>query len=369
MHAEAIPGIGACYRRNALRRFVAQHAEGFAHRVLVVLGQMAGVGSRIREHLVLLVECLRDRQGGACGEAEARVRLALKGGEVEQEWRGLGGWSGLFGHAALPALAGRDDRLGLRPVPEALGSFLGIVLVLLESRVEPAARVLSSRNAEVCPYFEVGPRHETLDPLLALDHDRQGGGLHAAHGGQVEAAVLGIERGHRTRAIDADQPVGFGAAARGIGQRHQLLAVAQALECLPDRLGRHRLQPKALDRLPRARVLRDQAKDEFALASGIAGIDDAIDVLALDQSRQQLEPLFVACDRVQVEVRRDDGQVRERPFAALDLHAFGRLDLDQMPDRGGHHVTLAFEIVLHAWQSTERAGDVGGDGGFLGDDQ
>ena len=44
-------------------------------------------------------------------------------------------------------------------------------------------------------------------------------------------------------------------------------------------------------------------------------------------------------------------------------------DLEQMPDRRREHVAVALEVVLVPREASQRARDVGGDGGFLGDDQ
>jgi hypothetical protein len=129
---------------------------------------------------------------------------------------------------------------------------------------------------------------------FALDHDGQRRRLHAADRGLVEAAFLGVEGRHGARAVDADQPVGFRAAARGIGQRLHFLVGAQVGEAVADRGGGHRLQPQAAHRLLLLAqgVLRDVAEDQLALAARVAGIDQAGDVLALDQAGQQLEALL-----------------------------------------------------------------------------
>ena len=79
-----------------------------------------------------------------------------------------------------------------------------------------------------------------------------------------EAAGLGVERGHRTRAVDADQPVRFGAADRGVAQALDLLRGAQVGESVADRLRGHRLQPQALHRLLAAGVLGDEVEDQLA---------------------------------------------------------------------------------------------------------
>ena len=46
-----------------------------------------------------------------------------------------------------------------------------------------------------------------------------------------------------------------------------VLVAAQLREAVADRRGRHRLQPQALDRLVRLRVLHDVAEDQLALAA------------------------------------------------------------------------------------------------------
>src|ERR1039458_5863727 len=68
-------------------------------------------------------------------------------------------------------------------------------------------------------------------------------------------------------------------------------------------------------------------------------------------------------------MRRDDGQMFERPFAARGLDAFGRHDGEQMADRRRKDVMVAFVIVVHFLEPAERLGDVAGDGRFLRDDE
>jgi hypothetical protein len=82
-------------------------------------------------------------------------------------------------------------------------------------------------------------------------------------------------------------------AARRVGQRQHLRVGAQVCKTVADRLGRHALQPQALDGFlefapRRLRVLQDQAKDQLTLAPGVAGVDDVLDVLAADQLDQRV---------------------------------------------------------------------------------
>jgi len=193
----------------------------------------------------------------------------------------------------------------------------------------------------------------------SLDHDRQGRRLHAAHGGQEEAAALAVEGGHGTRAVDTDQPVGFGAAAGSVGQRQHLLVLAQAGEAVADGLLRHRLQPQALDRLLRLGLLRDQAEDQFPFAPRVAGVDQAGDILALDQAVQHLQARFGLGNGAQVEMRGDHRQVGEAPFAALDLVLVRGGDLDQVAHGRRQHVLVVLEVLVVLGKPPEGTRNVG----------
>ena len=356
-------------RELPVRMHVGQHLHRLADGADVILGQRLGVGPRVGQDLVPLVQRLGQRQGGLGREAEAPVGVALQAGQVEERRRGLRGRARLLGDGAGLAFAVGDDRARTVAVPEPLGPQVGVRRIALEPRIEPAALVGTGLRTEGRLDLEVGPRHELADPLLALDDDRQRRGLYPADGGQVEAAVTRVERGHRARAVDADQPVGLRAAAGGVGERQHLPVLAQRVEAVADRAGRHGLQPEAADRLPGVRMLDDQPEDQLALAPGVAGVDQRVDVLALDQPCQQLEPVRALLDRLEIELGRDDRQVGERPLPALDLVLLRRRDLDQVADRRRQDELVALEVVALLGEAAQRPRDVGGHGGLLGDDQ
>jgi hypothetical protein len=151
---------------------------------------------------------LRERQRTLGGKAEAAVRFALQAGQVVQEGRGLGGGLGFLGGDAGLAGAGCGDGRCALLVPDPFGLALA-VLVLLEFRVEPAARILASLGAEASEHFPIVPSLEGANPLFALEQDRERRGLHPPDCGEVEAALLRIEGGHGAGAVDAHQPIGF----------------------------------------------------------------------------------------------------------------------------------------------------------------
>jgi hypothetical protein len=326
------PAVGEhLARKAAVFVRAVEHAERLAHRGHVILGQRHRFGSRIAERLVLFIERLADRGGGLGGETEAPEGVALQRHEAEK----LLGVDGdelrrLFDRARAAA-ARVGHGAGLLLAPEALGLELGMLLVLLEVRVLPKALVGAVLAAEARRDFPVVLRLEAVDLVFAVHHDRERGRLHAADGREEEASVLGVEGRHGAGAVDADEPVGLGAAARGRLERLHLLVGAQLLEGVADRLVGHRLQPQAAHRLLALAVLHDVAEDQLALAPGIAGVDDVGHLAAPEHFRERLELVLGLLDGLEIEVRRQHRQVLEGPAAALDVEFLGALISSRWP--------------------------------------
>ena len=302
------------FRERAVLRS-AQHGERFFHGVEIIFRQRARVGTRISEYFVFFVQRLRERQRGARGETEPSVGRALQTGEVEQQGRRLRRRFAFFlDFAGLVVAFGLDGPCAFF-VPDTLGAKIWITFPFLfclgEFLVYPAAGVITGSNAERAVYFPVILGHEAFDFLFALDQDRQRWRLHAAHRRFVKTAALGVERGHCARAVDADQPIGFRAADRGVGQRQHFFVAAQMFEAFLDRAGGHGLQPQALHRLLAAGVTGDVTENQLALATRVAGIDDAGDIFAFKQFGQKPQPCFRFLDRQQIKMRRDHRQVGE----------------------------------------------------------
>ena len=266
------------------------------------------------------------------------------------------------------AFAFRRDGPSLRFLPQALCTRVRVVC-LAKRLVEPAAVVLAAGGAKGSEDFPVVARLEGADLGLALDEDRECRGLHAPDRRELKSARLGVERGHRAGAVDADEPVGFRAAHRGIREWPHRLVLAQRGETILDRVLRHRLQPQAPDRLARLRVLNDVAEDELAFPTCVARVDQLGDVLALHQPEQQLQASFGLFQRSQREPGWNHRKVSECPLTSFDFLLVGRADLEQVPDRRRQHVLVALEIVVVTRETAKRPGDVGGHGRFLGDDE
>ncbi len=140
-------------------------------------------------------------------------------------------------------------------------------------------------------------------------------------------------------------------------------------KAIADRGSRHGLQPEPLDGLLGFRVLNDVTENQFTFAPGVARIHDGADILALDELDQNFQPRLILFDGEQIKVRRNDGQVGERPFAALHLELFRHGDGEQMADRRRDDVLVIFVEVRVLLKLAERLGNVPGDRRFFGDDE
>jgi len=310
---------------------------------------VARVGTRVGQGLVTFVQALSQRQRGLGRETKFAVGLALQAGQVKQAGAGLRGGRGLFGHAGRLAAHRVDDGLRFGGGPLPVGFLFG-VFFFFPGRVEPLAGIGAGSGGELGVDFPIVAAHELADLLFALDHHGQRGRLHPAHGGQEEAAIARVERGHGAGAVDAHQPVGFRPAAGGVGQALHLLFAAQAVKAVADRLWRHGLQPQALDgfvqRLGATCVLLDQAEDQFPLAPRVAGVDEAVHVFAFGLPDHGAQAALGFVHRLQVKVRRDHGQVGKTPLAAFHVVLLGGLDLHQVAHRAGDHIAVVLEMVV-----------------------
>ena len=384
-HALAGPDValvecGARVRRQVRQLAGGEHGHGLLHRAQVVFRQGAAVGARVGQGLVPFVQALRQRQRGFGAEAKAPVGLALQAGEVVEQPAGLGAGLGFFAHLRRLAAHGGGDGLGGGGVPEAVGLELGVGGVasgFFEARVKPLAGVAAGLGIKAGVQLPVVAALEGADFFFALDHHRQRRRLHPAHGGEEKTAVAAVEGGQGAGAVDAHQPVGLGAAARGVGQRAHLRVAAQGAKAVADGLRRHRLQPQPLHRLAQplgaASVLLDQPEDQLALAPGVAGVDQRRHVFALGQLDHSVEARLGFLDRPQVELRRDHRQVGKAPLAALDLVGLGGGDLHQVPHRRSDEVALVLVVLVVlvelARQRRQGAHQVLCDRGFFGDYQ
>src|SRR4051794_2157257 len=333
-----------------------------------VARQVARAGARIGQGLVLLVAALRGAQRAARAEAVARVGLALQRREVVQERRALLALGLVeLGDLAAHAAHGGDDGVRLVGALQArLGAGVEAALV--------AARALGLEGGVDQPVL-LGL--EGADLLLAARDDGQRRRLHAPErDGAVERGAQ--PDGGRARGVHADDPVGLRARLRRVAQLAEVRLVAQLAEGVAHRLIGHRVQPQALDGLLRLHVLVDVGEDQFALAPGVAGVDDRLDVLAAQLVAHDLHLLLGALvAHHELEGARHDRQIGHAPLLELVVVLVGLGELDEVTDGPGDDVLRALQpargLVPHAGVLLERAGQYAGevlaDGRLLGDDE
>ena len=334
--------------------------------------EVAAVGARVADELVLLVEGLGEVEGALGAEAVQAIGVALQLGEVVEEGRGQLAGLGLDrGDDGLAGAGAGDDRGGLAAVGGQAAALAGILGPGLagDGRAKPCALIGERRGLGGGDRLEAGDHlaivlgHEVADRQLALDEDRQGRGLHAA-----DRDVLIEDEAVGAREVHADQPVGAAAAAGGVGEAVVVGAAAQLGEAVGDRLAGERRDPQAADRLGAAGGLVDVAEDELALAAGVGGADDPGDGAVAQDPAHDGELLGGAGHDDQRELVGEHRQGGEAPAlpGRVDLVRLG--ERDEVADRPADDVAVAGVTAVAAPRGAEGGGDVPGDGGLLGDD-
>ena len=305
------------------------------------MGQIAAVGARIGEQLVLFVERLRDFERLGGGQAEQPVGLALKGGQVVELGRGLRPAGALvFGHHALLPPHARGDLLRLIAI---------IAAQLLRLGVEPQPGVI----AEVGADLPVIARREGADLAVARHEQRQGGGLHAADGEQhVVPERIGA------RGVHADDPVGLAAAARARVQPVVGRIGLQRRKALADSRVGHGGNPQPIDGLPAPRLIVDIAEDQLALAAAVGGADHAVDFGIAQELFKHRKLRTRLGDDLRLERLGQHGQRVHRPLFPIGVQLVRVAQRHQMTDGPADNILLPDDHALAAPARAQHPRDV-----------
>ena len=342
----------------------------------VILRQRARVGAGVGDHLVALVEGLRDLQGAARGETVAVVRLALERGEIVEARCGLTAAFFLFGDGhgrrarPLAAYARGEDGFAEGLFPDAIDAIMIVAFGFLKMRALVNAFVATLRNFECGGHAPVVAGLEISDFQLADVEDGEGGGLDTADGGDVAGAGAEHPLGERAGAVDSDEPVALAAATRGVGEAGHLLAIAKLLEGFLNTARGHRLHPRAFHGELRFRELVEIGEDQLALASGVAGIDDGADVFAGEEFFQRVEAIFGVLDGLEAKFFGNDGQRLQPPEAVfLLVDVLRHFEFHEVAECVRDDKFVVFVMVACLGNFPEGAREVGRNGRFLGDDE
>ena len=237
---------------------------------------------------------------------------------------------------------------------------LDFVLVFPERFIEPSPGIFAVGRTECADDLIQFARLEFLNLVFAIDDDGERRCLYASQRGDSAAASPAESQRKCARGVDAYQPIRLVAAARRAGQRLHLSVAAQSRESVADSLWRHRLQPKTIDCFFRAGVLDDVAEDQFALAAGVAGIDDLGDVLVSYELSQHADATAHFFRWLKFKLRRHDGELFHVPFV-LFFHGSGYRELKELTHGPRDQVSVVLVVILAFFEAAERLGDIARD--------
>lgn len=312
-----------------------------------IFREIAGIGARIGEQLVLFVEPLHQRKRLLGAESVAGVGVTLEGGEVVERWR-LGAFflrvdarhdGGLF-------VAGADDALA----SALIGKTSALIFILPEQ----------AHTGHIRLYFVEWLALEIADGAFALHDHCQCWCLHTASG-----KLRVVAAGEGAGGVEANDPIGF--AAR-LGRAVEVVVFRRRLEmgeALADGLVGLARDPETAHRLFDVRFFDDPARDELAFAAGVGGDDDLANVGAFHQARDCAELLARLRDDDEIHVLWQDRQRVHAPgfvFFAVMLRIGQR---DKMAQRPGDDVFLIFKITVVFSADAQHTGELAANGWFF----
>lgn len=314
-----------------------------------VFADMAAVGPGVGEDFGL-VEGLGGCEGLFGGEAEPSVHVLLKAGEVVELRCG----DALFFGDDFPDGEGQGAQLF--DECESLG--FGFVF---------AVGTDEAGGAVVGDDAPVGFRFKGVDFDVAFGDEGEDGGLNAADAPEeVAGAVFGrVVAG----GVEADDPVGFAAAAGGLIERVELASVAQFAEALLDGIAGEGLDPETAEGFvagfgPGENI----AEDEFALAAGIGGADDFIGLFEERDDYFELILRTLVAPGAELKGFGEHGEVFHPPGLPVRIVFVGFAQFHEVTEGPGDGPAVAFDPALFALICAQHGGEIAGDRRFFGKD-
>ena len=130
-----------------------------------------------------------------------------------------------------------------------------------------------------------------------------------------------IQHGKKPCGIDSHQPVGLGTAEGSIPKSVIIRTGAQVCKAFPYGGVLHTGNPEPLHGLLATRQLVDAAKDQLALASGIAGIYHFRHIRGIYQLFENIKLLFLILSHYHLPMFRQDRQIIISPLGILGIIA------------------------------------------------
>ena len=193
-----------------------------------------------------------------------------------------------------------------------------------------------------------------------LHQQRKGRRYHAPH---VQGAV--VHHGKQAGGVDAHQPVRLAAAEGGGVEVIVLRTVAEIVKALKNRRILHGGDPEPLYALAAVVEIIRCAKDQLALAPGVAGVDDLANVLSVHEGAQCVHLLLLVPRHGVLPAIRQNGQVLPSPFAVLFVVGVRIRKLRKMPEAPGDEIAAARKKTVLAPACAKNGGNAPCHGGLF----
>lgn len=125
------------------------------------------------------------------------------------------------------------------------------------------------------------------------------------------------------------------------------------------------MQPETVNWLLCGGVLDDIAKDQFAFAPRVAGIDNVRHIFVLDELTKNIDARTHSFCRREFKFRGHNGQFLHIPLV-LRFHGSGYRQLKELTDGPRNEIFLILVVILAFLEAAERLGDIAGHGWLLG---
>lgn len=312
-----------------------------------ILGDVAGVGTGIGEHLVVLIEGLHHGQGLFRRIGVLPVGVPLEFREV------VGG-----GRRRLPPLAleGADDRLLPRQTPGQGPGFLPVEDTGLSLPVPPGGGEALQPDLEGVKL----PGPEGADGLLPVHDEGQGGGLHPP-GGELGVILAGEGPGH----IEAHQPVGLAPGPGGVEEIVILRGRPQAGKALPDGPVGLGGDPQPLRGTLPPGLLQDPAGHQLPLPARVGGDDQFLHIPPVEQGPHRPELPGALGDDRRLHRFGQHGQSEEVPLLPRLVVLLRGGELHQMAQGPGDDVLRTLQTALAALRTAQHPGQFPAHRGFF----
>src|SRR5699024_9883852 len=142
----------------------------------------------------------------------------------------------------LPSLifAGGNNFFSLFFRPDSVISMMGVVTIFFKFRIVPTAIVRTRSSFKGCVYLPVILGYKAAYFFFSFGNNGEGRGLHPANRCFKKAAAFAVKGRHSSRAINSNEPIGFGTRACSISEWLHSFIISKRLEGFPNSGLRHR---------------------------------------------------------------------------------------------------------------------------------